>query len=251
MNHKRLPAEAGSGGPERVKLRQKKTFQSMGILCVLCALCGSIPPVCLAQGPSWWTTRGVLTTNAPSDYAPVLIGQLKHIAWQAYFEMTNSVPGGPGAAVSNLVYSFSGTNDYFVANQGQLKYVAQPFYDRLHEAGLTNALPAGMTGDYPWTESVGDDADCSPARIGQLKYAFSFDTDQDADGLADWVETGTGVYNGPTDTGTSPSEFDSDGDGLPDGQEMADGTDPNNPDSAAPTVTIHSPTNPQDIVWVP
>jgi hypothetical protein len=44
--------------------------------------------------------------------------------------------------------------------------------------------------------------------------------DADGDGLPDCVETGTGVYAGPTDTGTDPRDPDSDGDGLLDGEEV-------------------------------
>jgi hypothetical protein len=52
--------------------------------------------------------------------------------------------------------------------------------------------------------------------------------DADGDGLANCVETGTGVYAGPTDTGTDPRNPDTDGDGLLDGEEVygtADGLD--------------------------
>ncbi len=31
-------------------------------------------------GPDWWTTQGVISTNAPADYAVLNIGQLKHLA---------------------------------------------------------------------------------------------------------------------------------------------------------------------------
>ncbi|MGA1820748.1 MAG: hypothetical protein ACMUHU_07060, partial [Thermoplasmatota archaeon] len=44
-------------------------------------------------------------------------------------------------------------------------------------------------------------------------------TDSDGDGLSDLAETNTGVYNGPSDTGTDPANPDTDGDGLLDGQE--------------------------------
>jgi hypothetical protein len=52
--------------------------------------------------------------------------------------------------------------------------------------------------------------------------------DADGDGLPDCVETNTGVYTGPSDTGTDPRNPDSDGDGLLDGDEVhgtADGLD--------------------------
>jgi formylglycine-generating enzyme required for sulfatase activity len=45
-------------------------------------------------------------------------------------------------------------------------------------------------------------------------------TDSDFDGLDDSVETNTGVYVSPTDTGTNPNSADSDGDGLSDTYEL-------------------------------
>ncbi|NBS07774.1 MAG: hypothetical protein EBS69_10455, partial [Verrucomicrobia bacterium] len=41
--------------------------------------------------------------------------------------------------------------------------------------------------------------------------------DSDGDGLSDAVETGTGIYVSPTDTGTDPNNTDTDGDGISDG----------------------------------
>jgi hypothetical protein len=52
--------------------------------------------------------------------------------------------------------------------------------------------------------------------------------DVDRDGILDRYETGTGIYVSPTDTGTSPSNADSDGDGIKDGTELTQyGTNPN------------------------
>ena len=57
------------------------------------------------------------------------------------------------------------------------------------------------------------------------------DADDDGDGLLDVVETDTGFFVGPSDTGTDPLRPDTDGDGFPDGAELAAGSDPTNPDS--------------------
>jgi len=53
--------------------------------------------------------------------------------------------------------------------------------------------------------------------------------DTDQDGLPDNVETGTGIYVSPSDTGTDPLKVDTDGDGFADGQEVAHNSDPTNP----------------------
>jgi cytochrome c peroxidase len=60
------------------------------------------------------------------------------------------------------------------------------------------------------------------------------DSDDDNDGLLDVVETGTGVYVSPTNTGTNSLDTDTDNDGRPDGVEVAQGWDPNNPLSPGP-----------------
>ncbi len=50
--------------------------------------------------------------------------------------------------------------------------------------------------------------------------------DSDFDGLDDTVETNTGIYVSPSNTGTNPSTADSDGDGVPDGLEEKEKTSP-------------------------
>ncbi len=47
------------------------------------------------------------------------------------------------------------------------------------------------------------------------------DEDDDNDGLLDSVETNTGIFLSPTDTGSDPLNPDSDGDGIPDGNDIA------------------------------
>lgn len=171
-----------------------------------------------AEGPAWWSDRGVVDTNqTANDYALVTLGQLKWIATNACAEMAASF--APGANITALIAAFSNANNYYLANLGQLKYVAQPFYDRLNELGLTNTLPANMPGTYPWGNGS-ETNDYALAAIGQVKYVFSFDSsvDTDSDGMSDWEEAG---WN--TDT---------DGDGMSDAWEIMYELDPNVNDAA-------------------
>jgi hypothetical protein len=57
------------------------------------------------------------------------------------------------------------------------------------------------------------------------------DVDADGDGLLNTVETGTGVFVDASDTGSQSLIFDTDGDGIDDGTEVAQGSDPNTTDS--------------------
>jgi len=196
-----------------------------------------------AQAPAWWQTRGVIDTNLPAnDYAPVTQGQIKWMALNAYLELDEKC--GAGAGVTAVINSFSLANNNLAANIGQVKYVAYPFYERLYELNLTNnAMPAGMTGRYPWSGKPRTN-DYAIANIGQVKYVFSFNLseiklDSDHDGLSDEDEIryGTDPYNPDTDGdglsdgwevmhGTDPLKADTDGDGMSDWDEMRYGKDP-------------------------
>ncbi|MBX7157111.1 MAG: hypothetical protein K1X66_01810 [Verrucomicrobiae bacterium] len=193
--------------------------------------------VSAAAVPQWWITRGVIDTNLAADnYGPVNVGQLKHVAFQAALELEEKLPNGAGDCL-DLVESFSLTNgNYAPVNQGQLKYVAQFFYDRLIQEGYTNS--------YPWTTNKDDDANFALVNQGQLKFVFSFDldkwkpkppnwVDEDNDGLDDGVEV---VLWG--DLEQQGADDDADGDGVSNGQEAQDGTDPLDP---------NPPPNPDDV----
>ncbi len=62
--------------------------------------------------------------------------------------------------------------------------------------------------------------------------------DTDNDSLTDGVETNTGTFNGPGDTGTDPTLVDTDEDNFSDGIEVAAGSDPGNPDSTPPVTLV-------------
>ena len=145
--------------------------------------------------PSWWQNRDVTTSGATTnDWAPAVAGQLKHLATQAEAELKAHLPHGAGAAVAATVAGFQNTNNYTAINLGQLKQVAQPFYDRL--------ITEGVVTSYPWTASTTDDADHAPATLGQVKNVFAFDLtlDTDDDGMPDWWE----IHYGLNPTSTVP-----------------------------------------------
>jgi len=180
-----------------------------------------------AQTPQWWITRGVLDQNlAPNDYAPINQGQLKWVAINAYDEMNAYF--GAGSNVVSIINAFSPSNNYFPVNIGQAKYLAAPFYDRLYEFDLTNTMPSGMLGHYPW-DGRPETNDFAMVNIGQIKYVFSFDSavDSDGDGLSDWQEA---------KLGTDPYDPDTDGDGLTDGWEVGHNYDPLNGNDGNPTL---------------
>jgi hypothetical protein len=143
-------------------------------------------------------------------------------------------------------------DNYGVANLGQLKAVAKPFYDRLREVGMNtnaslraNGYPASWPHDYPWDPTlpinqptppgatVDKTANLAPINLGQLKMAFSFDLakDTDGDGLPDWWETKYGLNpNNPSDANATAA-----GGGMTNGQHYGQGSNPN---QAPPPATI-------------
>ena len=192
-----------------------------------------------ASEPAWWGDRGVIDRNRPSqDFAAANQGQAKHFAFQAYLEMEESLPGGAGLAISSLVNGFTGQGNYAPVNLGQLKALAQPFYDRL--------IAVGAATNYPWAGSMQQSADFALANIGQMKNLFNFDPgwDTDEDGMPDaWErffglnpEDSADAEEDPDDDGlgnfdefhnqTHPGELDTDGDGMADGWEVQNGFDP-------------------------
>ena len=105
-------------------------------------------------------------------------------------------------------------------------------------------LEAGATGwdccTYQWTGLDGVDSEVGYVVFQLPEGSFPVtpnndadelldlcDDDDDNDGLPDTAETGTGIYVSPSDTGTDPLLFDTDGDGYGDWEEVQAGTDPN------------------------
>jgi hypothetical protein len=92
---------------------------------------------------------------------------------------------------------------------------------------LVGAIP---NTDPNWGGDLSDDFPDLTTDLGTLptlQINILTCLDNDSDGLCNNVETNTGEYNNPTDTGSNPNVADSDNDGLSDGLEVNIlGTDP-------------------------
>lgn len=116
----------------------------------------------------------------------------------------------------------------------------------INTSGQFTAISTG--GIYAVTATVGDIIATGRIEVVSLDVG----PDADLDGLADVVETGTGLFVGSNDAGTDSMAWDTDNDGLGDGAEvMIHRSDPNNPDTNAPAVWIDFPANMLQRIWTP
>ena len=192
---------------------------------------------------------------AADDFTALKQGQLKQLATAAFDELEAHLFGRAGLPATTLIKSWfetdasgafiydSGTgrripkvtagqtNDYAPVNLGQLKAVAEPFYDRL--------IAIGYRSSYPWTNPVSPANDFALANLGQAKNLFAFDPahDSDGDGIPDWWEDRYGLHkDDPAD-----ATLDADGDGFSNLYEYQHHTDPNDYyNGALPVITVVS-----------
>jgi len=183
----------------------------------------------VAGGPDWWQRQKVTVEGeGREDFGVLNQGQLKQIALAAFNEMQEVLPGGAGTELTEFISKWTrmspggvreaeatpGAEDFAVVNLGQLKEVAQRFYQRLVEVGIARSSPWG------WVEPD----DYALANVGQAKALFSFNPDPAADtdenGLRDLWERLHFHY-----TGVDP-DADADGDGVSNFREFQAGTDP-------------------------
>ena len=198
----------------------------------LIAILGLFVMTVWGDPPAWWLQRGVIQQNVEADdYGLLNQGQLKQFALGAFLDWESRLPDGAGWSVQALLDQWTQldetghrvplisetTQDYAPVNLGQLKAVAQVFYDRMIELGSKSA--------YPWT-GVGVD-DFALANAGQAKALFAFDlwavdaaSDTKGNGIPDWWQM---RYLGHL---MSDPNQDSDGDGVSDRDEYLRGTDP-------------------------
>lgn len=171
--------------------------------------------------PDWWTASGTAIVdpqapaNDPDNYAPVNLGQLKHVALQAQEHLDQNLPGGAGFSISDQwADGVPVEENYTPINVGQLKAIVKPFYDRIYIAGydlrgnlINRGYPQEWGFNYPWDSSVPVSENYAPANIGQLKMVFSFDVDgydwslldTDGSGIPDWWVTAYGVQQADAD----------------------------------------------------
>ena len=185
----------------------------------------------LSAPPDWWAAQGVTNGNPASNKSPANIGQARHMATQALAALQAVAPDlatqidlslkFPPAPVDPDQAWFDAQRK--VLNLGQLKNLAQPFYDVLPAGFLADqAAQNGLqnwTPPYPWDVNTPVAENFQAANLGQLKLIFSlrFGQDTDGDGLTDLEEY---------EIGTDPFDPDSDDDFLPDGWEIENGLDP-------------------------
>jgi hypothetical protein len=93
--------------------------------------------------PTWWASQGILSGTTPNDFAAANQGQAKNMALGAVNELNSDLAqfGGAGDTLNELAISLTATSaqtsDFTAINLGQLKALAQPFYDRLLTVGYT------------------------------------------------------------------------------------------------------------------
>lgn len=236
--------------------RNKSSHSSHLLSCIaLFSLAGGM--VANALSPEWWSMGDspVIDPQATADnHAVANIGQAKWVAKKALEALRAKAPYIAEQIERDLVGAGKPIPTWNVPTTqpaidqqravfviGQLKAISAPFYVHLQRAvpswltneRVLNGMPA--TGSfYPWTANTLDDANYSPATIGQLKAVFSlrFESlaaaigeDTDSDGLADGWERY--YFGGLAQNGAD----DPDGDGLTNATEFSILSDPQNPDT--------------------
>jgi hypothetical protein len=139
--------------------------------------------------------------------------------------------GGPGSAVEANFFN----RQVSTGNGAWVRYRGTP----------VGTVQAGKTYRFSYTSIFPEGGS------GNLLDGASFEIDQDADGLTDSVETNTRTYVSANNTGTDPLDFDSDDDGLKDGEEVVTyGTNPvsadTDSDGAPDGVEVTAGTNPNE-----
>jgi hypothetical protein len=219
--------------------------------------------------PDWWFERGVIGLKAdadltdgyqypddylkPSDYSPILQGQLLHFAEMGFRELDEQLApiGGANFDLRDLLRggAFSFENARAPVSLGQLKSISSRFYELFYELNYTPPVSLSATkvdgtmsntAVYPWEVNTGED-NLALALLGQAKYVFSWeiatwaliDAEEGGlgdvgDGLPDWWEAYWGLDTGAQ---TDDASGDGDQDGLNNLEEFQNATNPSDRDS--------------------
>lgn len=151
--------------------------------------------------PAWWSDRGVTDAALPENRGVANIGQVKHLANQAWKELDELLYAGARYTIPFEVPPDADT-DWFLTqktalNLGQLKASVLPFYDRLNsidpawvEDELENrglvkdtdffAMTGG--GYVPWNPGTPVASNYAAATVGQLKLVYSLRLRGSSDG---------------------------------------------------------------------
>ena len=133
---------------------------------------------------------------------------------------TGEITGTVNGTLANTTYTVTATHNGSATETFSFNLQSLADYDG---DGLANDLPS----DY--------DAAQGPTS------GLVADSDDDADGLNDNVETGTGTYVDASDTGTNPLNPDTDGDGVCDGPNAVAGVCVAGPDTSNGVTAISTP----------
>jgi hypothetical protein len=164
-----------------------------------------------------------------------------------YFSTNQPIMVGPGILnglnfrIQHLASARELTFEYQIEDASEWTEVARINLSTGAASGLsgsgslTGQLPSnsenlffGVDIDKYSTEATSiENIEIGGIEIGAYSPPIEPPVDTDGDGLYDSVETNTGYYVSPTDTGTDPNNADSSGDGFNDGEVVSAGYDPN------------------------
>ena len=195
--------------------------------------------------------RYLLTTSRentpPGDptFSPILLGTVPARGVVFYkFTITDRLNDLDGDGIVNSVEDQYDCLDKNVADADK-----DPDRDGLSNIAELNlgTDPCNPDSDF---DGLTDGEEVNRIVSGQPAPTNPRDDDTDGDGLSDGFETGTGIVNGMTDSGTDPLLADTDSDAVGDLKELQIGTDPFNPDTdgdgSADGVEIARQTDPLD-----